>query len=334
LKAEVADGSPKPLPKKQRQKKSRKLKNAEDLSPGGHVEISAESTDTSLSSARVQFNVPSSPATPEAEVTRRKRGTTTADVKLPSTPPKTRKALRSNRNVAKTESATAFEKAKENTSDLHVSSPPVRKTRSKKLASADEISSSPARRKEQEDVARDTDSFSPLKRKRGTTVTVEVESLLPSRRQRGANANTGKEKLFPARRKQQSTENTGSELSSPPEVYQDTTVAVDTIQSPPRRRQRAPVPAKVETPQLPVTRKMRGKLAVTSAVASSSIVSSMPVESQLFSATSKQSPTNTSPLPAAKRGKQEAKLVKSPSPVPARKLRGKKLLGESYIQRI
>lgn len=256
----------------------------------------------------------------------------TAEVKLPSPPPETRKTLRSKRNLVKTESATAFEKAKEDTSDLHVSSPPVRKTRGKKLTSAVEISLSAARRMQQDEIAADTDSVFPLKRKRCTRVTVEVESPLLSKRQRGTNAETGKEKLFPAKSKQRGTVNTGSELSSPPKVHQGSIVIVDTIPSFPRRRRGMPVPAEVEIPQSPVTRKTKGKLTVTAAV-TSPVVSTVPVENQ-FSTTSKQSPTNSSPLPAAKRGKQETKPVKPPSPVPARKLRGTKLSGESYREHI
>ncbi|XP_021938367.1 mucin-17-like isoform X3 [Zootermopsis nevadensis] len=316
LKAEVADGTPKPLSKKQGQKE--KVEDVEDPSPGRHVDILAGSSDKSLASGRsqnrVQSSVPSSPTTPVARVTRRKRGVATAEVKLPASPPETIKTLRSRRNVAKTESATAFEKAKEDTSDVQVSSPPARRTRGKKLTSAVEISS--------------------LKKKSCNADTVEVESPFPSKMQLGANVNTDKEEFFPARskRKLYGSVNTGSELSSPLKVNESTSVIVDTIPSPPRRLRGAIVTTKVEIPQSPVTRKTRGKLTVTPAVTSSPDVSTVPVENQLFSTTSKQPPANSSPLSAVERGKQETKPFKSPSPRPTRKLRGTKLSEEEETE--
>lgn len=312
------------MPKKQRKKE--KVENTEDLSLGNYVELSTGSTDTShafgRSQRRVHFNIPYNLATPVVRVTRRKIGVATAEVELPCSPPETRKTLRSKRNAVKTE----FEKAKEDTSDLLVSSS-VRKKRGKKLTSAVEISASPARRKQQTEVAADTESSSPLKRGQCNTATVEVQSPLPSsRRQRNADTRTGKE-LVAAKGKRHGTVNTGFKLSSPPNVLQTTTVTVDTVLSPPRRRRRDPVAADVEIPQVPVTRKTRGKTLTTAVSSSSSTVNVLPVENH----SSKLPAGNSSPLPATRRGKQERKAVDPPSPVFETKLQSTELLGESYV---
>lgn len=301
LKAEITDRSPTPQSKKTRQKEN-KAQNNEDLPPEKHLERSVGSTDTSRSSARarnrVNFDVPKSPDIPVAQVTRRKRGVVDAEAQLRSSPPGTRKTLRSKGSV-KVESV-----AKEDINDPPVSSPPVRKTRGTKLTSAVEMASSPARRKKGAKVAADAES-----------------SPVPSKRRHGVIAQTNTEELSPPRTRRGGTVTIGSELSSLPKRQ-----TVDAKPLPPRTRRRGIVSTETEIPESPVTKKTRGKLTRKTAVTSPPVATSVSLEDS-FTSADKQLTTKASSSPAGKRRKQ-TKAVEQPATKPARKLRGTKLSGE------
>jgi hypothetical protein len=343
-KTEVADGSLKLLPKKQRQKKEGK-DNTENISLGSHVELSATDAYNASGGDRngVHFNVSDSPTTPVARVMRKKRGVANAEVELPSSLPGIRRMLRSKGNAVETESAEKFENAYDGMNDQPISSPAVRKTRGMKLTNEVEVSSSPARRKRGGEVGADIESCSSLKRKRGTTVTAEVESPLPPKRQQGATTEISvEESSCPRRRQQAAVVTTSSELPSLTKRRQPVTVTVDTELSPPKRRRGAAittaepissrtrrgaaVTTKVESHQSPVIRKMISKSTRRTA-GTSPVAIAVPVEDNSF-LMNKQPGMVASP-PAVKRGKR-TKPVEPPSPIPARKLRGTKL-GEYYI---
>ncbi|PNF39680.1 hypothetical protein B7P43_G05627 [Cryptotermes secundus] len=301
VKAEIADRSTTPRSKKRQ--KENKAQNKEDLSPEKHLDMSVESTDTSLSSARAQnrvhFGIPNSPDIPVAQFTRKKRGVVDAAVQQRSSPPGTRKTLRSKGSV-KGESI-----AKEDINDQSVSLPAVRKTRGTKLTSAVEVASSPARRK------------------RGAKVAADAESSpVPSKRRHGVIAQSNTEESSPPRTRR-GTVTTGSELSSSPKRQQAVIVTMNAKPLPPRTRSRAIVSTETEIPESPVTKKTRSKLTLKTAVTSPPVATAVPQEDS-FTSANKQLTSEVSPSPAGKRRKQ-TKAVEQSATKPARKLRGTKL---------
>jgi hypothetical protein len=279
--------------------KEDKAQNNEDPSPEKHLEISVGSTDTSVFSARtlnrVCFDISKSPNMPVAQGTRRKRGVVDGEVELQSSPPGTRKTLRSKGSV-KVESI-----AEDDINDPPVSLPPVRKTRGTKLTTAVEMASSPARRKRGAEVAADAES----------------SSLVPSKRRQGVIAKTNTEESSPPRTRRGGTITAGSELSSPPKRQRAL---------PPRTRRRAIVSTEMEIPEFPVTKKTRGKSTLKTAVTLPPVATAVPLEDS-FTFANKQLTAEASPSPAGKRRKR-TKAVEQPATKPARKLRGTKLSGE------
>lgn len=226
-----------------------------------------------------------------------------AAVQLRSSPPGTRKSLRSKGSV-KGESI-----AKEDINDPSVSLPPVRKTRGTKLTSAVEVASSPARRK------------------RGAKVAADAESSpIPPKRRHGVIAQSNTEESSPPRTRRGGTVTTGSELSSSPKRQQAVIVTVNAKPLPPRTRRCAIFSAEMEIPESPVTKKNRGKLTLKTAVTSLPFATAMPQEDS-FTSADKQLTSEASLSPAGKRRKQ-TKAVEQPATKPVRKLRGTKLSGE------
>jgi hypothetical protein len=187
LTAETADGSPTPQSKKTRQTENKVQDNG--LSPEKHLEISVGPTDTALSSVRtrgrVRFDISDNPDMPGPQVRRRKQGVVGGEVELLSSPPRTRKRLRSKVNVE------VGSVVKEDLNDPSVSSPPVRKTRGTKLTSAVDVASSPRRKR-----GADAES-SPVPSKRRPGVTAKSDTY--SRRRRRAVAVTADKPLPPRR---------------------------------------------------------------------------------------------------------------------------------------
>jgi hypothetical protein len=288
--------------------KEDKAQNNEDLSPEKHLEISVGSTDTSLFSAktrsRVHFDITKSPNMPVAQGTRRKRGMVDGEVELRSSPPGTRKTLRSKGSV-KVDSI-----AEDDINDPPASLPPVRKTRGTKLTTAVEMASSPARRKQGAEVAADAES----------------SSVVLSKRRQGVTAKTNAEELSPPRTRRGGTITTGSELSSPPKRQRAAIVTVDAKPLPPRTRRRAIVSTEMEIPESPVTKKTRGKSTLKTAVTLPPVTTAVSLEDS-FTTANKQLTAEASSSPAGKRQKR-TKAVERPATKPARKLRGTKLSGE------
>jgi hypothetical protein len=303
LQAEVADVSPKPPLKKPRQKKG-KTKSTKGVSPGRSLEISPGLTVTSVASRQVRWNIPDSPPTPGNRVTRRRNVATTAEMELPSLPPRTRKTVKS-KGVTMTEQS-----ASQEDKNISVRFPSGRKTRGRQLTSAVEKPLSPTTRKQEAGVTADVEVTSLPKQRRRITATAKVESPLPSKMQQGVAAKISAEESSSPRKRRGGTVNS-SEQSTPS-----------------RRRRRVAFVTEVEILQTPVTKKTRGKLAVRTVVAPT--VSTVPSD-DLFSVSDKQPATEESPPPPGKRRKRTTKPVESLSPVSARKLQGIQLTGEFHL---
>lgn len=269
--------------------------------PGRNLEISPAHIVKSVATRRVHWNIPDSPSTPEDKVTRKKNIATNVEMGPPS---RNRKSAKSKGRIETEESA-----AQKDTDHLAVSFPSVRR---RQLTSASEISFSPTR-KQGAGVSTHAEVSSLPKQKQGNTAKVSVEELSP-RKRRGGTANTRSEhSSAPKRLRVTMTEDTGDTASS---------AALTS-----RRRRGAAVVTDIETLQLPVTKKTRGKLAVRFAVAPTA--SAMPSE-DLLSASDKQPGEIDCPSPPGKR-RRGTKPVDSSSPVSARKLQGMKLSGEIHL---
>jgi hypothetical protein len=111
---------------------------------------------------------------PGPQVRRRKRGVVGGEVELPSSPPGTKKTLRSKVNVE------VGSVVKEDLNDPPVSSPSVRKTRGTKLISAVDVASTPRRKR-----GADAESSPvPSRRRQPVTVTADDKPLPPRRQGR------------------------------------------------------------------------------------------------------------------------------------------------------
>ena len=315
---QAADISPRPHVKKPRPRKNEKKGSSEDLSPGRNLEISPGHV-TSVATRRVHLNIPNCPSTLGDKVTREKNIATNIEVEPPS---RNRKSAKSKGRIEAEESA-----AQKDTDHLAVSFPSVRRRRGRQLTSASEISFSPTRRKQGNGVSADAEVSSLPKQKQSITATAKVKSPVRSKRQQGNTAKISVEELSP-RKRRGGTANTGSPKRLHVTVTEDTGDTASSAALTSRRRRGAAVVTEVETLQLPVMKKTRGKLAVRSAVAPTA--SAMPSE-DLFSASDKQPGEIDSPSPPGKRTRQRTKQVDSSSPVPARKLRGMMLSGEIHL---
>jgi len=318
---QAADISPKPHVKKPRHRKNEKAGSTEDLSPGRNLEISPGHIVTSVATRRVHWNIPDSPFTRGGKATRGQNIATDVEVEPSS---RNRKTAKSKGSIETEESA-----AQKDTDNLAVSFPSVRRRRGRQLTSASEIAFSTSGRKQGAVVSADTEVSSLPKQKQGITATTKVKSPVRSKRQQSNTVKVSVEELSP-RKRRGGTANTGSEHPSSPKrlnvtVTEDTGDTVGSAALTSRRRRGAAVVTELESLQLPVTKKTRGKLAVRFAVAPTA--STLPSE-DLFSASNKQPAEIVSPSPPGKRRQRGTKPVEPPSPVSARKLRGMKLSGE------
>jgi hypothetical protein len=191
------------------------------------------------------------------------------------------------------------------------------------LTSASEISS-PTTRKRGARVSADAEVSSFPKQKQGITPTAKVKLRVRSKRQQRNTAKVSVEELSP-RKRRGGTANTGSEFAT---VTEDTGDKASSAALTSRRRRGAAVVTEVEFVQLPVSKKTRGKLAVSSTAAATT--SAVPSE-DLFSASDKQPAEIDSPSPPGKGRRLGTKPVEPSSPVPGRKLRGTKLSGELHL---
>jgi hypothetical protein len=277
--SQAADISPKPHVKKPRHRKNEKTGSTKDLSPGRNLEIPPGHIVKPVATRRVHWNIPNRPSTPGHKVTRGKNVPTNVEVELPSR----------NRNTAKSKASTETEEcaAQKDTDHLAGSCTSVRRRHGRQLTSASEISS-PTRRKQGAGVRTDAEVSSHPKQKWIITDTAKVKSPVPSKSQQGNTAKFSVEELSPRKRRRGGTAHTGSEHSpkrTHVTVTEDTGDTASSAASTSRRRRGAAVVTEVEIPQLPITKKTRGKLAVRSAVAPTA--SAMPSE-DLSSASDKQ----------------------------------------------